>query len=28
MLDDTKGKGHRTRVIGEVPVRIAAVHCT
>ena len=28
MLDDTKGKGHRTRVFGEVPVRIAAVHCT
>jgi hypothetical protein len=27
MLDDTKGKGHRTRVIGDVPVRIAAVHC-
>jgi len=28
MLDDTVGKGHRTRVIGELPVRIAAVHCT
>jgi len=28
MLDDTVGKGHRTRVIGERPVRIAAVHCT
>jgi hypothetical protein len=28
MLYDTKGKGHRTRVIGEAPVRMAAVHCT
>jgi len=28
MLGDTKGKGHRTRVIGEAPVRMAAVHCT
>ena len=28
MLDDTKGKGHRTRVIGDFPVRIAAVHFT
>lgn len=28
MLDDTKGKGHRTKVIGDVPVRIAAVHFT
>ncbi len=26
MLDDTTGKGHRTRVIGDVPMRIAAVH--
>lgn len=26
MLDDTSGKGHRTRVIGDVPVRIAAIH--
>jgi uncharacterized cupin superfamily protein len=28
MLDDTTGKGHRTKVIGDVPVRIAAVHFT
>ena len=28
MLEDTKGKGHRTKVIGDVPVRIAAVHFT
>ena len=28
MLDDTIGKGHRTRVIGEVPLRITAVHFT
>ena len=27
MLDDTTEKGHRTRVIGDSPVRIAAVHC-
>lgn len=26
MLDDTTGKGHQTRVIGDTPVRIAAVH--
>ena len=26
MLDDTTGKGHCTRVIGNVPVRIAAIH--
>jgi len=26
MLDDLTGKGHQTRVIGEVPVRIAAIH--
>ncbi len=26
MLDDTSGKGHQTRVIGDIPVRIAAVH--
>ena len=26
MLDDTTGKGHRTAVIGDVPVRIAAIH--
>ena len=25
-LDDTTGKGHQTRVIGEDPVRILAVH--
>jgi hypothetical protein len=28
MLDDTNGKGHCTKVIGDVPVRIAAVHFT
>ena len=28
MLDDTVGKGHRTRVVGDVPSRIAAVHFT
>ena len=28
MLDDTTGKGHRTRVIGEIPMRITAVHFT
>jgi len=28
ILDDTTGKGHRTRVIGKVPMRITAVHCT
>jgi hypothetical protein len=26
MLDDTTGKGHCTRVIGDVPMRIAAIH--
>jgi len=26
LLDDTMGKGHRTRVVGDVPVRITAVH--
>ena len=26
MLDDLTGKGHQTRVLGDVPVRIAAVH--
>jgi len=26
MLDDTAGKGHRTRVVGDVAMRIAAVH--
>ena len=26
MLDDTEGKGHRTRVIGNEPMRITAVH--
>jgi len=26
MLDDTTGKGHRTRVVGSEPVRITAVH--
>lgn len=26
MLDDLVGKGHQTRVLGDVPVRIAAVH--
>jgi hypothetical protein len=28
MLDDTTGKGHRTRVIGKHPLRITAVHCS
>jgi len=28
MLDDTTGKGHRTKVLGDVPVRIAAIHLT
>ena len=28
MLDDTTGKGHRTRVLGDIPVRIAAIHFT
>jgi hypothetical protein len=26
LLDDTTGRGHRTRVIGDTAVRIAAVH--
>ena len=26
LLEDTTGKGHRTRVLGDAPVRIAAVH--
>ena len=26
MLDDLTGKGHQTKVIGDVPVRIAAIH--
>lgn len=26
LLDDTTGKGHRTRIIGDVAMRIAAVH--
>lgn len=26
MLDDTIGKGHRTRVIGDTPMRITAIH--
>jgi hypothetical protein len=26
LLDDTRGKGHQTKVIGDVSVRIAAVH--
>ena len=26
MLDDTSGQGHQTRVIGDEPVRIAAIH--
>lgn len=26
MLDDTTGRGHQTRVLGNVPVRIAAIH--
>jgi quercetin dioxygenase-like cupin family protein len=28
LLDDTMGKGHRARVVGDIPVLIAAVHCT
>jgi hypothetical protein len=28
ILDDTTGNGHRTRVIGDVAVRVAAVHFT
>ena len=28
MLDDTTGKGHRTKVLGDIPVRIAAIHFT
>ena len=28
MLDDTTGKGHRTRVISDVVMRIAAIHFT
>ncbi len=28
MLDDTRGKGHRTRVVGDEPVRITAIHFT
>lgn len=26
MLDDTSGRGHRTRVVGDTPMRIAAIH--
>ena len=26
MLDDLTGKGHQTRVLGDEPVRIAAIH--
>lgn len=26
MLDDTSGKGHQTKVLGEVAVRMAAIH--
>jgi hypothetical protein len=26
LLDDTTGRGHRTRVLGDTDVRIAAVH--
>jgi hypothetical protein len=26
LLDDTSGKGHQTSVLGDVPVRIAAIH--
>ena len=26
MLDDTTGKGHQTRVLGDESVRIAAIH--
>ena len=28
MLDDTHGRGHQTKVLGEVAVRIAAIHFT
>ena len=28
MLDDTHGKGHQTKVLGNIPVRIAAIHFT
>ena len=28
LLDDTSGKGHQTRVLGNVAVRIAAIHCS
>jgi len=28
ILDDTTGKGHQTRVVGDTPMRIAAVHFT
>ena len=28
MLDDTHGRGHQTRVLGDAAVRIAAVHFT
>ena len=26
MLEDTSGTGHQTRVVGDVPVRICAIH--
>jgi hypothetical protein len=26
MLDDLTGRGHQTKVIGDEPVRIAAIH--
>lgn len=26
MLDDRHGKGHRSRVIGEIPLRMVAIH--
>jgi hypothetical protein len=26
MLDDTSGKGHQTKVLGDVAVRMAAIH--
>jgi hypothetical protein len=26
LLDDTSGKGHQTQVLGNVAVRIAAIH--
>jgi len=28
LLDDTTGKGHQTRVISDVPMRITAIHIT